>query len=281
MFSTLIYTLISLCAIGVILAVILYIIALKFKVEEDPRIDDIEALLPGANCGGCGFPGCRGFADACVRAATLENLRCPVGGNPTMKSIGEYLGQSVAESAPLLAVVRCNGDCDQRPKTNVYDGAASCAVAATLYAGDTACSYGCLGCGDCVAACQFGAMYMNDKGLPVILEDACTACGACAKACPKLLIEMRPKGPKNRRIYVACRNTDKGGIAKKACAVACTGCTKCLKVCEFEAITIQNYLSYIDPNKCRLCRKCVDVCDTHSILEINFPSRKTNQEIQS
>ena len=281
MFSTIIYTLVSLCTIGVILAVILYVIAQKFKVDEDPRIDDVEALLPGANCGGCGFPGCRGFADACVRAATLENLRCPVGGNPTMKSVGDYLGLSVEESEPLLAVVRCNGDCDQRPKTNVYDGAVSCAVAATLYAGDTACTYGCLGCGDCVEACQFEAIYMDTKGLPVVIQDACTACGACAKACPKQLIEMRPKGPKNRRIYVACMNRDKGGVAKRACAVACTGCTKCQKVCEFDAISINNFLSYIDPNKCRLCRKCVEVCDTHSILEINFPPKKAKQELQS
>lgn len=281
MFSTLLYTLLSLCAIGIVLAVILYVVAQKFKVEEDPRIDDVEALLPGANCGGCGFPGCRGFADACVRSATLETLRCPVGGNPTMKLVADYLGLTVAESAPLLAVVRCNGDCDHRAKTNHYDGASSCAVAATLYAGDTACSYGCLGCGDCVDACQFNAIYMDKNGLPVVIEEACTACGACAKACPKHLIEMRPKGPKGRRIFVACMNQDKGGIAKKACAVACTGCTKCQKVCEFDAITIQNYLSYIDPNKCRLCRKCVDVCDTHSILEINFPPKKAKQELQS
>jgi ferredoxin len=114
--------------------------------------------------------------------------------------------------------------------------------------------------------------------LPEVDEDKCTACGACAKACPKLIIELRKKGPKNRRIFVSCVNKDKGAVAKKSCKVACIGCAICRKNCEFDAITIENFLAYIDPNKCRLCRKCVDVCPQSSILEMNFPPKKPKVE---
>ena len=142
-------------------------------------------------------------------------------------------------------------------------------------AGETGCGYGCLGCGDCVAACNFDAIHMNpETGLPEVDEDKCTACGACAKACPRHIIELRKKGPKGRRVYVQCVNKDKGAVAKKACEVACIGCGKCEKECKFDAITITDNLSYIDFNKCRLCTKCVDVCPTGAIIKVNFPVRK-------
>lgn len=274
MTTTFIFTIVSLTLLGFALALILYFVAQKFKVEEDPRIDDVEALLPGANCGGCGFAGCRAFAEGCVKASNLDSLFCPVGGNDTMKSVASYLGLAVAEKAPQVAVIRCNGNCDNRPKTNHYDGYSSCAVMASLYAGDTACSFGCLGQGDCVTVCNFDAIKMDVKtGLPEVDEDKCTACGACVSACPKSIIELRNKGPKNRRIFVSCVNKDKGGVAKKACSVACIGCKKCQKVCPFDAITVENNLAYIDFNKCKLCRKCVTECPTQAIWEVNFPVR--------
>ena len=107
-----------------------------------------------------------------------------------------------------------------------------------------------------------------------INPDECTACGACVKACPNFIIELRKKNKKDRKIFVSCINQDKGGIAKKACSVACIGCGKCAKVCTFDAITIENFLAYIDPNKCKLCRKCAPECPTNAILELNFPPRK-------
>ena len=161
----------------------------------------------------------------------------------------------------------------------MYDGAKSCAIAASLYGGETGCSHGCLGCGDCVAACQFDAIHMNpETGLPEVDEEKCTACGACVKACPKAIIELRAKGKKSRRVYVSCVNKDKGAVARKACTVSCIGCGKCVKTCPFEAITLENNLAYIDYNKCKSCRKCVEVCPQHTIIELNFPPRKPKEE---
>ncbi len=272
--STLFYTIITLSSLGVLSAVVLYFVAQKFRVVEDPRIDGVEGLLPGANCGGCGFPGCRGFADALVKRDGMEGMNCPVGGADTMKSIAEYLGRVAAESEPMVAVVRCGGSCDKRPRTNRFEGAPSCAVMAQLYGGDTACNYGCLGKGDCVVSCKFDAIVMDGAtGLPVVDDDKCTACGACVKACPKFIIELRRKGPKGRRVFVNCINRDKGAVSRKACQVSCIACTKCAKVCAFDAITIESNLAYIDSQKCRLCRKCAPECPTGAIVETNFPPR--------
>ena len=274
--STIVITIISLCIIGIVSAVILYFVAQKFKVEEDPRIDIVEGLLPGANCGGCGYPGCRGLAEAAVKSDSLDGILCPVGGAATMSKIAEALGREVKIQAPKIAVVRCNGTCEVRPRTNRYDGAQSCAIMHTLYVGETACAFGCLGCGDCVNACQFDAIHLDAAtGLPIVDEEKCVACGACVKACPRNIIELRNKGPKDRRVFVSCVNKDKGAVARKACNATCNACRKYPKECQFGAITVENNLAYIDFAKCRLCRKCVSACPTGAIHEVNFPPRKT------
>lgn len=278
MSDIIIYTVITLSALGAVAAVVLFFIAKKFKVYEDPRIDDVEELLPAANCGGCGFPGCRGFAEALVKADDISEFNCPVGGAETMEAVAKVLGKEIEAKEPQIAVVRCNGTPEHRKQKTNYEGPTSCAVKHSLYTGETDCPYGCLGEGDCVVACDFDAIYMDEKtGLPVV-KDNCVACGACIDACPRNIIELRNRGKKERRVFVSCINEDKGGVAKKACAVACIGCGKCVKECPFDAITMENNLAYIDYEKCKLCRKCVPVCPTGAIHEVNFPPRKPKPE---
>ena len=272
MTQTIIWTISIISVLGAVLAVVLYLVAKKFKVEEDPRIDQVEKVLPCANCGGCGQAGCHAFAQHCVESPYLGGCFCPVGGNDVMQKVAGVLGLQVEAKEPMVAVVRCNGSCENRPRTNEYGGYASCRVKASLYSGDTGCSFGCLGCGDCVSVCKFGAIVMDpESGLPVVDEEKCTACGACAKACPKGVIELRNKGRRNMRVFVSCINKDKGGVARKACKAACIGCGKCAKVCPFGAITVENNLAYIDFNKCKLCKKCVAECPTGAIHAVNFP----------
>lgn len=278
MSQIIIYTIITLVAIGAAAAIILYFVAQKFKVYEDPRIGEVEEALPAANCGGCGFPGCRNFAETLVKSDSWDDLFCPVGGNETMSKVAALLGREAIEQAPKVAVIRCNGTPEFRPRVTEYDGAPTCAIAHSLYSGEGGCPFGCLGLADCVVVCNFDAIHMDPlTDLPVVVDEKCTACGACVEACPRDIIELRKKNKKDRKIFVSCINEEKGAVAKKNCSVACIGCSKCFNVCAFEAITMENNKAFIDSEKCKLCRKCVVVCPTNAILELNFPPRKTDK----
>lgn len=273
--SIILSSLLVLGILGAVLAVILFIVAQKFKVEENPKIDEVESVLAGANCGGCGFAGCRKFAEACVKSAeekkSLEGLNC-AGSN--MQTVANILGLTVEASEPKIAVVRCSGSCDKAPAKVHYEGADICAFANTLYAGENGCPNGCLGLGDCVKKCAFDALHIDtNSGLPVVDENKCVGCGACTKTCPRGIIELRPKGKNNRRVYVGCVNTEKGAITMKHCTVGCIGCAKCSKVCPFEAIEMRGTLAYIDPAKCKACGKCVEECPRHAIQKVNFPQK--------
>lgn len=265
-------------SIGFIAALVLYVCSRKFAVFEDPRISQVNDVLPGANCGGCGFAGCSGMADALVKGAdagSLDGLFCPVGGASVMGQVADLLGMAVANGEPQVAVVRCNGTCEHRPRIVEYSGLRTCAAMHACGVGETACGYGCLGCGDCVEACQFGALRIHpETGIAKVNEAVCVACGACVTVCPRHIIELRKRGPKGRRVYVSCVSHDKGAVSMKACKVSCIGCGKCEKTCPFGAITMEDHLSYIDPERCCLCRKCVGVCPTHAIVAVNFPIPK-------
>ena len=282
MSQIIIYTIITLVAIGSAAAIILYFVAQRFKVYEDPRIDEVEEALPAANCGGCGFPGCRNFAETLVKSESWDDLFCPVGGNETMAKAASLLGREAIEQAPRVAVVRCNGTPEFRPRMNKYDGAPTCVIAHSLYSGEGGCPFGCLGDGDCVAVCTFDAIHMDPvSGLPVVVDDKCTACGACVDACPRNIIELRKKNKKDRKIYVSCINEEKGPVPKKNCSVVCIGCSKCFKVCAYDAITMENNKAFIDSDKCKLCRKCMPECPTNAILELNFPPPRKKEPVET
>lgn len=273
--NLIVISLITLVLIGSISAITLYFVSKKFQVFEDPKINEVEIVLPSANCGGCGFPSCHSFAIECVNSDSLKGLCCTVGGTKTMEKVAQVLGKTVVIQVPTVAVVRCGGTCEKRPRRNQYDGVKHCFIAHNLYSGETGCSWGCLGLGDCEMSCKFDAIHVNpETQIPEVNVDKCTSCGACVKACPKLLIELRKKGPKSRRIYVNCRNEDKGPTTAKACIVGCIGCGKCMKICPYDAITITNHLAFIHDDKCKLCRKCVEVCPTNALVELNFPPRR-------
>lgn len=272
--EVILYSVGSLGTLSIVAAIILYFVAQKFKVFEDPRIDDVEEILPSANCGGCGYAGCRAFAEALVKAGTMEGFNCPVGGSDVMVDVGKALGLEADIAEPQIAVVRCNGTVDNSPAKVKYDGISSCAAAATIYSGEGGCSFGCLGLGDCEESCEFDAIHVNPKTMIPEVTNNCVACNACIIACPKDIIELRNVGKKERRIFVSCINEEKGAPAKKNCTVACIGCSKCFNVCPFDAIEMKNNRAYIDYDKCKLCRKCVPVCPTEAIHEINFPLKK-------
>lgn len=263
--NVIIITIIVTTIIGVVAAVVLYFVAKKFHVYEDPRISEIEEALPGANCGGCGCSGCHDFAVACSKAKSLDGLCCPVGGEKTMTHISKIVGLASAAVSPQVAIIRCNGTCEHRPHTSNYEGVGSCAIEGALYEGKTDCLYGCLGGGDCAASCPYDAMRMDEEtGLPVVDYNKCTGCGKCVKACPRKIVELVKRH--ETMVYVACGNKDKGMLATKVCSVSCIGCGKCTKVCRNNAITVTNYLARIDRDVCGACGDCIVACPRHCIL---------------
>ncbi len=226
-------------------AVILHITAQKFAVPANPLADKIETLLPQANCGACGKAGCCDFAKACASADkdSFAQLYCPVGGRKVMQNIADVLGYAPADKAESCAVLRCNGSCQNAPQKNCYTGLHNCRVANMASVGSSGCPDGCLRFGDCVSVCKFDALHIDTQtGLPVVDASKCTSCGACVNICPRHLFEIRPM-ENNRQVYVACRNKQKGAVARKNCLTACIACQKCAKI--NPEIKIENNLSYI------------------------------------
>lgn len=262
----------TLTAIALTAALILYFVSQKFKVDEDPRIAEVEAMLPQANCGACGRAGCHDFAVACTKCTPqgFTKLYCPVGGQKVMNKVAAYLGMEAAIKEDTVAVLRCNGSCLNAPAKIDYNGIKFCRIANTISSGQSGCPDGCLRLGDCIKVCKFGALSLNPQtGLPQVDENKCTSCGACVNICPRNLFEIRPKGPNNERVYVACRNRQKGAVARKNCSAACIACMKCTKICP--EIKIEDNLSYIptDVNAAEFGAKLAETCPTGAIVHIH------------
>ncbi len=261
--------LLSMGLFGVIFGAGLAYASKKFAVETDPRVDDVINILPGANCGACGFPGCAGYAAAVVSGNAEPNL-CSPGGVETVQSISSILGLEAEATGPKVAFIGCKG-AKEAKRDSIYTGVKSCALAALVAQGPIACKNACLMMGDCFDVCPFDAIKWEDENIPVILEDKCTGCGKCIKSCPKELIDLRPL---KKRVLVLCQSQDKGGVAKKKCDVACIGCTKCVKACPVDAITMERNHAVIDAEKCVMCGKCIPECPTNAIWDGRPPKKK-------
>ena len=281
--NILLSSIITLSSIGILAAVVLFFISKKFYSFEDPKIDQVEEILPGTNCGGCGYAGCRHFAQALVKATDLATLNCPVGGPMVMVKVADLLGLETVSQEKLIAVLRCNGSSSNVSELVHYDGAESCLLAQSQFAGQSLCQYGCFGLADCVNVCKFNALEINaETGLPVVNDDLCTACGACVDICPRDLFELRPLGPDKKRVFVACMNQEKGALAKKYCKVACIGCMKCVKATESKSVSVKNNLSYIDTDVDVVQHGplLVGCCPTGSILGVNIQAKKPDPPVR-
>ncbi len=239
----------------------------KLRVEQDPRVEKVLAALPGVNCGGCGFPGCSAFAEHVVAGDARIN-GCAPGGQATAEKIAVIMGVEVGSMEKQVAVVLCHGGTKEAVRSAVYDGVKTCRAATFVGGGGKLCSYGCLGYGDCVAACPFDAIAMNDNLLPVVDPQKCTACGKCVEACPRQLIELHSV---NHTMFVFCKSQEKGPAVKKACSVGCIACRLCVKNSPVEnGIVMNGNLASIDHAICPPSDVVVEKCPMNTIQIVRY-----------
>ncbi len=251
---------------ALIIGILLGIAGEKLQVEVNEKELQVRELLPGNNCGGCGYPGCDGLASA-IAAGKAEINSCPVGGLNVANKISEVMGVTLEEKEKQVAFVRCGGTCDKTKKKYNYYGIEDCRKAVIAPGGgDKACSYGCLGYGSCVKECLFDAIHIVD-GIAVVDKEKCVACGKCVNTCPNSLIELIPYSADYR---VQCMSNDKGKDVKTVCDAGCIGCTLCTRVCESKAITVENNLAKIDYSKCTNCGKCAEKCPVKIIRQTDI-----------
>ncbi len=265
-------TVILLGGIGLVFGFILAVAAKKFAVPVDPRQEHLLRILPGANCGACGFPGCSGYAEAMIKEGADPGL-CTAGGTETVEKIGEILGREASLRERRVARVLCGGrDCEQ--KFN-YVGINECYAASSVAGGFKSCRYACLGLGDCVKACNFDAIRWEPGKIPEIIPQKCTACGKCIEACPVNVIKLIPE---KAEVYVKCGSHDKGPSVKKICKAGCFACRICVKFCPEKAITIEENLAVIDYSRCNGCGICVKKCPSKTIIYTEKHSSKEPEE---
>ena len=258
------YAVLVLSVMGCVFGLVLAIASKVFAVEVDPRVEEIAAVLPGANCGGCGFAGCAACAKAMAEGKAPLNA-CAAGGAAAAEQIAKIMGATVEATERKVAFVACNGGLQANTKYD-YVGVKDCVAAMKVANGPLDCRFGCLGFGTCVAACKFGALSISPNGVAVVDEEKCTNCGACRKACPRQIIHEKPYGADT---LARCSSQEKGVVAKKECAVACIGCKLCEKTCEDGAITVVNNVAIIDYSKCTSCGKCVAKCPRKVLYSIS------------
>lgn len=252
----------ALAGVGAVSAGILSVASRVFAVEEDPRITAVLEMLPGANCGGCGYPGCAGLANAII-AGKAEPSKCAPASAEAVANICAFLGMEASSKTRMIARVRCVGTPEACPSRFEYKGVSSCKAAVMINEGGAkACPYGCEGLGDCVEVCLFDAIHMGPNHLPIV-DDKCTACGNCVTACPKGIIALEPY---DSHVSISCSSQWPGKLVRQTCSVGCITCQACVRACPYEAITMDGNLPVIDYAKCRACGLCVDACKPGCIV---------------
>lgn len=258
------------------------IASIFFSVEVDPKVQEIGEMLPGANCGGCGFPGCAGFAEA-VAAGNADVSGCVAGGESVAREIGRILGLEVKTGNKKVARVFCRGGINHAQEKYEYIGVRDCRAAQILAGGPKSCIYGCLGFGTCVQACSFGAISMGPDRIPLIDPHKCTSCGRCVSICPRHIIKLVPA---SQSFSVLCSSHDKGKQVKEVCEIGCIACQICVKKCPEEAINMEDSLAVIDTEKCVSCGICWEKCpqkiiwaDESGMASMAGKSHETGEEI--
>lgn len=262
MIQGILYAAILVGVIGILIGLLLGFAAIKLEVPVNEKAIAIREILPGANCGGCGYAGCDALAEAIAKGEAPVN-GCPVGGAEKASQIGDIMGVSGGDAVKMVAFVKCAGTCEKAGIKANYYGIADCKRAAAIPGrGDKACSFGCMGFGSCVEACQFDAIHVK-QGIAVVDKEKCVACGKCIEECPNGLIELVPYDAK---WAVSCSNKDKGPKVMAVCDTGCIGCGLCEKNCNFDAITIENNVAHIDQSKCKGCGLCAQKCPKKVIV---------------
>jgi Na+-translocating ferredoxin:NAD+ oxidoreductase RNF subunit RnfB len=258
--SSIIVPILIVVAIGVIAGLGLSVASILMAVPVDEKVEALTNALPGANCGACGFSGCAGYAKALSEGGAANGL-CSPGGAETAAAIASILGLEDSGVELKTALVRCLGTYDNTSNKMNYQGVDKCTAANQLYGGVGKCAFGCMGIGDCIAVCEYGAISICN-GVAHIDPTMCKGCSKCVRACPKGLIKFIPY---KKNAVVRCMNCDKGALTRKVCTKGCIGCTKCAKVCPEGAIKIEKSLAHVDAEKCTGCGQCVDTCPNKCI----------------
>ncbi len=264
MASVIKFTAIFIAGLGGIFGLGLAFAAKKFSVQMDPRIEQVKEVLAGAHCGACGYAGCQQYAEAVVANPQIAPNLCTPGGARAAAAVARITGKVASAVEPIFSRIMCQGDWEKSIKRFKYEGIEDCRAAVLAGGGDKSCIYGCLGRGTCVRACPFDALHMGEDHLPVVDIVKCTGCRKCEQACPKKVIEVLPA---KKAVIVTCHSRDKGPATRKNCKVGCIACGICVKVCPFDAPSVENNFSRIDLNKCKVCGLCVPKCPTDSIRD--------------
>jgi Na+-translocating ferredoxin:NAD+ oxidoreductase RNF subunit RnfB len=258
------FGLVVLAGLGIVFGIALALVAARFVVKVDPKVEQVRETLPGANCGACGFAGCMGYAEAVVGNPEVAASMCAPGKSPVAEKIAVITGKKAEKLDPKIARVFCQGGTSLSQRKFIYTGVQDCTAAVLAAGGDKSCDYGCLGFGTCMRACPFDAITMSADNLPLINPDKCTACGKCVAACPKQVIELARA---SKAVVISCHSRDKGVDVKKKCQVGCIACGICVRTCPVNAIAIENNLARIDHSKCIVCGLCVKKCPMNTIFD--------------